>query len=394
MLKIIHLMSNPILPTEKIVETKKCLLSGKEFVITDKDLEFYDKISPTFDGKKYQIPTPKLCPEERQKRRLTFRNERKLYKRKCSATGKELISNHKSEAEYPVFSRDYWLSDKYNPADYGRKFDFSKPFFTQYYDFQKTVPRIHIQQIPPFENSDYANYMSNCRDCYLVFDSDFNEKCYYDTRIAHCKDTLDSCFCEHCEQCFECIQCQKSQKLFYCTYCVNCRDSWFLDSCIGCQDCLFCCNLVNKQYCFMNEQLTKDAYKEKMKQVFSDSNIGKRRELFVNFAKKNIKKFIHGAQIDNSLGDDLYNVRNVKQCFGMTECEDCAFCDLMNTSKNCYDVSSFGENASWIYETSTAGLNVNNCLFGQMNVNNSSNLIYCDMIQSSRDCFGSISLKK
>lgn len=144
----------------------------------------------------------------------------------------------------------------------------------------------------------------------------------------------------------------------------------------------------------MNEQLTKVAYEEKMKQVFSDSNIGKRRELFMNFSKKNIKKFIHGAQIENSIGDDLYNVRNVKQCFGMTECEDCAFCDLMNTSKNCYDVSSFGESASWIYETSTAGLNVNNCLFGQMNVNNSSNLIYCDMIQSSHDCFGCISLKK
>jgi len=33
---------------EKIVETKKCRLSGKEFIITDSDLEFYDKISPVF----------------------------------------------------------------------------------------------------------------------------------------------------------------------------------------------------------------------------------------------------------------------------------------------------------------------------------------------------------
>ena len=35
-------------PGEKIVETKKCRLSGKEFIITDRDLEFYDKISPVF----------------------------------------------------------------------------------------------------------------------------------------------------------------------------------------------------------------------------------------------------------------------------------------------------------------------------------------------------------
>jgi hypothetical protein len=36
-------------PGEKIVETKKCRISDKEFVITDKDLEFYDVLSPVFD---------------------------------------------------------------------------------------------------------------------------------------------------------------------------------------------------------------------------------------------------------------------------------------------------------------------------------------------------------
>lgn len=70
-------------PGEKIVETKKCRLTGKEFIVTDRDLEFYDKVSPIFAGKKYLIPSPTLCPEERQKRRLCFRNERNLYQRKC-----------------------------------------------------------------------------------------------------------------------------------------------------------------------------------------------------------------------------------------------------------------------------------------------------------------------
>lgn len=35
-------------PGEKIVETKKCRISGQEFMVTDKDMEFYDKISPVF----------------------------------------------------------------------------------------------------------------------------------------------------------------------------------------------------------------------------------------------------------------------------------------------------------------------------------------------------------
>jgi hypothetical protein len=61
-------------------------VSGNEFPIYQSDVDFYEKISPTFNGKKYAVQTPTLCPEERQRRRLMFRNERKLYKRTCDAT--------------------------------------------------------------------------------------------------------------------------------------------------------------------------------------------------------------------------------------------------------------------------------------------------------------------
>lgn len=39
-------------PNEKIVEKKICRLSWQEFFVTDKDLEFYEKISPVFAGQK------------------------------------------------------------------------------------------------------------------------------------------------------------------------------------------------------------------------------------------------------------------------------------------------------------------------------------------------------
>ena len=79
-------------PGEKIVETKKCRLSGQEFFVTDKDLEFYDKVSPIFAGTKYSIPSPTLCPDERLRRRMMYRNEITLYKRTCDLTGKAIIS--------------------------------------------------------------------------------------------------------------------------------------------------------------------------------------------------------------------------------------------------------------------------------------------------------------
>jgi len=71
---------------EKIIVNKTCKNCEASFEITDKDLEFYEKISPIFQDKKYFIPTPTFCPDCRQQRRLSFRNERKLYKNKCRAS--------------------------------------------------------------------------------------------------------------------------------------------------------------------------------------------------------------------------------------------------------------------------------------------------------------------
>jgi hypothetical protein len=77
---------------DPIIEWRTCAVSGEEFAIFQSDKKFYKKISPTFGGKKFQIPFPTLCPEERQRRRLLFRNDRKLYRDKCALTGENIVS--------------------------------------------------------------------------------------------------------------------------------------------------------------------------------------------------------------------------------------------------------------------------------------------------------------
>ncbi|MBU1757580.1 hypothetical protein KKG31_00040 [Patescibacteria group bacterium] len=88
---------------DPIIEQRVCAISSKEFVIFQSDLDFYEKISPTFHGKKYTLPRPTLCPEERQRRRLIWRNERKLYKRECDKTGKSIISVYSKDHPYVVY---------------------------------------------------------------------------------------------------------------------------------------------------------------------------------------------------------------------------------------------------------------------------------------------------
>lgn len=47
-LLFLYTFSMFIPPGEKIIETKKCRISGEEFVITEKDRDFYEMLSPVF----------------------------------------------------------------------------------------------------------------------------------------------------------------------------------------------------------------------------------------------------------------------------------------------------------------------------------------------------------
>ena len=142
--------------SDPILERKTCKISGAEFPIYKSDMEFYDKISPVFNGVKYQIPTPTLCPEERQRRRLLFRNERKLYKRKCDASGKDIISIYSPDKPYKIYDQKFWWGDEWDPMDYGKDFDFAKKFGDQFNDFLKVIPHVSVVTISN-ENSTFTS---------------------------------------------------------------------------------------------------------------------------------------------------------------------------------------------------------------------------------------------
>jgi hypothetical protein len=163
---------------DPIIKWKTCAVSGAKFPIYQSDLEFYDKISPTFNGVKYQIPTPTLCPEERQRRRLMFRNERKLYKRKCDATGKQIISIYSPDKPYKVYDQKIWRSDSRDPMDYGRDFDFSKPFFQQFSELLHEVPLFSLSVVNS-EDCDYTNATDGCKSCYMSFNIMQSQNLYY-----------------------------------------------------------------------------------------------------------------------------------------------------------------------------------------------------------------------
>src|SRR3989338_2647149 len=106
-------------------ETKTCQNCKSGFTIEPEDFAFYEKIS---------VPPPTFCPECRMIRRIIFYPNifSRMYKRKCDATGKELISMFSPRVPFPVYEKTYWFSDEWDPLDYGLDYDFSMPFFEQF----------------------------------------------------------------------------------------------------------------------------------------------------------------------------------------------------------------------------------------------------------------------
>jgi hypothetical protein len=126
----------------------------------------------------FLIPPPTLCPEERSRRRLARRNERKLYKRKCDATGETIVSIYSPDKPYKVYNQQFWWSDQRDPMLYGVDFDFSKTFTENFNNLMQAVPRPALQIID-CENSDYTNYCYYSKNCFFLFGAPYNEDCLF-----------------------------------------------------------------------------------------------------------------------------------------------------------------------------------------------------------------------
>jgi len=200
---------------DPIVERKTCRVSGNEFPIFQSDLDFYTKVWPTFDEKKYAIPTPTLCPEERQRRRSLFRNERNLYRRRCDFSGDNIISIYSLEKPYTVYHQKIWRSDQWDPLQYGKEIDFSQTFTQQFHTLTTAVPRANFYGTKN-ENSDYTNHTSYSKNCYLCADMIRGENCLYSTT------GIDSSYIVDCElvtwgqYCYRCIDCDTIFSCFFC----------------------------------------------------------------------------------------------------------------------------------------------------------------------------------
>jgi len=373
---------------------KTCQKCQKEFEVAPEDLKFLQKVSPEFNSKKYLVPEPKLCPDCRQQRRLSWRNERKLYKRTCDLCHKESLSIYRKDNPFPVYCLECWWSDKWDPHQYAKDFDFSRSFFDQFKELHNTVPRMMVQQSQN-ENSEYTNNVSHLKNCYMLFSSDFDIDSYFGVWIEHCNDIIDSLILNKCQLTHEGIY---SDKIFNSSFVVHsseCSDSAFLLDCKNCTNCFMCYGLRSKQYHIGNKEYSKDEYLAKMnaEPLSSYKNYEKYKQEFLEMIKNApyLYMFRNGRIID-STGDFLTDVKNCKECYEVVEGRDCKYVQGAYQIVDAYDSTAvLGELG---YENCECVPMPNRSAFN-MNCYTGNNIFYSDMcMNNNQNIFGCVSLKK
>jgi len=365
-------------------ETKSCENCKNEFVIAPEDFEFYEKI---------EVPAPAFCPDCRMQRRMSWRNERNLYKRPCDLCQKSIISIYSPDKAYKVYCQTCYHSDNWDPTDYGRDVDLSRPFLEQFRELQLQVPRLYAFVFQN-TNSEYTNGAAFNKNCYLIFVSDHNEESMYSHFIMYCQDSADLLDCHECTLCYECISCQKCYQTFFSRDCVNSRNLWFSKNCSNCNDCFGSVNLRNAQYQIFNTQYSKEEYFAKLKEFKLDTTEGlaEAGKLARDFWLKFPVKFMTGIKNQDVTGDSVSNSKNTKNSFNSELLEDCEYINYGNGAKTVYEGHVAVDGCELSYEI-VGAIALQNTKF-TFCVWHCFDTEYSDMCENSNGLFGCVSLRK
>ena len=368
-------------------ETRNCQNCKNQFTIEPDDFEFCKKVN---------VPTPTFCPDCRLQRRLSFRNERILYKRACDLCKKEVISVYHPGGENTVYCQQCWYSDGWDPLEHGKEYDFSKPFFEQFQELSKAVARPSLINSNSV-NSEYTHLAADSKDCYLLFESSNNERCNHSYWMQQSKDCLDCAFVNNSELCYETFVAWNCYKVFFSKECRDCTDGYFLQDCVGLTNCYGCVGLRQKQYHIFNKPYSKEEYfkvLEEKKQQIKDGKVAELVQEFKDFVAGQINKYASIQKSVNSTGNYLLNTKNCISCFHGYEAENCKYgYHVWRNSKDNMDVCTVGRDAEMVYEATNCGVGAYNIKFSNQSWGGNSDLTYCDACQGSSNLFGCVSLR-
>ncbi len=366
-------------------EIKICQNCKQEFAIEPEDFEFYARI---------KVPAPTFCPECRLQRRLAWRNERTLYKRSCDLCHKSVITMYSPDKPFKVYCPTCFYSDKWDPMQYGRNYDFSKSFLLQFQELQRDIPHLALFQVN-MVNSPWCNYETDEKNCYLNFGGHDNEDGAYNQYALKTKDTFDTYWFQQGEFGYEATLSENCYKVFYSKLCYDCHDSYFCFDCRNCSNVFGCSGLRNKQYHIFNKPVSKDEFERFLRENLngSYSRLEEVKKRVLDFWKSRPQRAVFIERSVNSKGNFINESKRCSFCWLTEKTEDSKYILFTLQVKDAYDTTSVW-GGELLYELMGGVHQIANVRFSIGVLEGCTNIEYSYFISASHNCFGSMNLKK
>ncbi|MFH1769139.1 MAG: hypothetical protein ABH833_00535 [Parcubacteria group bacterium] len=368
-------------------ETKTCQNCKKDFIIEAEDFNFYEKM---------QVPPPTFCWKCRYQRRLSYRNERKPFWAISAKSGKRIMSIFPPEAGMTVYDEKEWRSDDWEALDYGMEYDFSRPFFEQFHELAKKVPR----NGPHTEDNVNCEFLINSgwgKNNYLVCNSTGAEDSAYGNAMDWCKFCFDGSHITKCERSYGSFWAWNCYHVHFSTRSADNVSSWFLFGCKGMVNCFGCVNMTNKSHYIYNKPYSKEEYETKIKdmQLNTWSGLLKAKKEAIAFAKKFPYAYLNGLFNTDVTGEYVSESSNVHYGYLVRGGRDLKYVQYLQVpgSEDSYDLTIWGEKNVRAYENSTSGLGVSNSKFLEGCWSEILDSEYCIACRGITSCFGSVGLR-
>ena len=369
-------------------ENKTCQNCHKEFTIEAEDFDFYKKID---------VPAPTWCSECRFKRRLVFRNERKLFWNTDARNNKKLLSLYPPDSRKKIYPDSFWWSDEWDPMNYGKEYDPTHPFLEQVEELSRFVP-VYARDVLTEVNSQYSANASELKNCYLLFNSNISEDCAYGNGVDRSRNCFDNSHIAKCERCYDSFWLVGCYQTDFSVDCEDCNNVWLSKNCRGCSNCVGCVNLRMKKYCVFNKQYTKEEYEKQLVGLKLDTYNGliEARAQAKKFWNTFPNKYLNGTHNENVSGAYISYSKNVRGSYLIRESENLKYVQYSQVpfSKDVYDTTLTGNKAELMYENVVCGWGGYNVKFSYECWPDIRNIEYSMFCGSSSDLFGCVGLHK
>lgn len=368
------------------MHNKQCAHCSKTFQIEPDDQAFYDKL---------KVPAPTHCPDCRMQRRLAWRNERFYYQRKCDKTGKPIISIYAPDSPIKqVHNNQAWFGDSWDGLEYGRDFDFSRPFFEQFAELMREVPHINLWTFEN-ENSDYNHCCMGLKNSYMNAATDKSEDSYYSYLSVHNRSVVDCTAVEQSELAIECIDSDQLYNCAYCQQCRNCLDTYLSFDCRDCKYVFGSTGLRHKEYYIYNKPVTPQQWEEQVPQLlasYQQLQLAQQQAYHTSLSVPRLYTAIFNSQ--DCTGNYIWNSNHCRLSFDIRQSENLKYCTYSPwNGKDSMDCYAFGD-AELNYDASfgPGGYNIQFCLWLLNGPHNSQYCILC--VNGCDSLFACVGLKK